>query len=363
VVHGRRPGVRTLRTVHELTRRAILLLLLTAAGGAVAQDWSGASLRGGHQLALPVGYRAEVVARGLRLPQDLAVDPPAGLWVLARATPGGDRGAGVLLRVPLDAPGPIDASQLPVVPLAFAPSSVPFEAGSLVRHPGSGDLYVSEARGRHLYRVTPDGGVTLFARGGNALADGRALVFDTLGRLLILDYSGRSMVAEVTTDPLRELLDAGEPYQGPVVRWLRVDETLPLPRNLEYAGVAFPPAAMRRRRVVLPRYSGLAVLSSGELTASAGNGAIDQLRPDGTTARLAQLAGAGAVVAGGTDRLYALDYLGGRIVRVRGDGAVEPFAEGLTRPAALAVVGDGVVLVAEDTGRLLRISATHPVSR
>jgi outer membrane protein assembly factor BamB len=172
------------------------------------------------------------------------------------------------------------------------------------------------------------------------------------------------MVAEVTTDPLRELLDAGEPYQGPVVRWLRVDETLPLPRNLEYAGVAFPPAAMRRRRVVLPRYSGLAVLSSGELTASAGNGAIDQLRPDGTTARLAQLAGAGAVVAGGgADRLYALDYLGGRIVRVRADGAVEPFAEGLTRPAALAVVGDGVVLVAEDTGRLLRISATPPVSR
>ena len=52
---------------------------------------------------------------------------------------------------------------------------------------------------------------------------------------------------------------------------------------------------------------------------------------------------------------YALDDLGGRIVRARGDGAVEPFAERLTRPAALAVLADGVVVVAEDTGRLLRI--------
>ena len=67
---------------------------------------------------------------------------------------------------------------------------------------------------------------------------------------------------------------------------------------------------------------------------------IDQLRPDGTIARLAQLSGAGAVVAGDADALYALDYLGGRIARVRADGAVEPFAEGLTRPVALAVLGE-----------------------
>ena len=122
----------------------------------------------------------------------------------------------------------------------------------------------------------------------------------------------------------------------------------------------FPPAPMRRRRVVLSRYSSLAVLSSGELTASASNGVIDQLRPDGTITRLAQLTGAGAVVAGAADLLYALDYLGGRLVRVRGDGAVEPFAEGLTRPAALAVAGDGALLVAEDTGRLLRIFRGAP---
>jgi hypothetical protein len=269
----------------------------------------------------------------------------------------------VLIRVPLDAPEPIDASQLPTVPLAFASSSVPFEAGSLARHQGTGDLYVSEARGHHVYRVTPDGRVTLFARGGNALADGRALVFDGRGRLLILDYAGRSMVAEMTTDPLRELVDAGEPYQGPVVHWLRVDEALPLPRNLEYTGVTFPPTAVRRRRIVLPRYSSLAALSSGELAASASNGVIDQLRPDGTTARLAQLTGAGAVVAGNADRLYAADYLGGRIVRISADGTVQLLAEGLARPAALAVVADHVLVVAEDTGRLLRISALPSTSR
>jgi hypothetical protein len=329
----------------------------------MAQEWSGASLRGARHLSLPEGYRTEVLARGLRLPLDPAVDPPNALWALTRATPGGERLAGALVRIPLDAPGPIDASQLPAVPLLFAASRVPFEAGSLARDPGSGDLYVSEARGHHVYRVTRDGHVTLFAHGANALADGRALVFDTQGRLLVLDYAGRSVVAEVTADPLRELLDAGDPYTGPVVHWLRVAEQLPLPRNLEYTGVAFPPGAMRRRRVVLPRYSSLAMLGSGGLAASAGNGTIDQLRPDGTTARLAQLTGGGPVVAAGPDRLYAVDYLGGRIVRVRDNGGVEAFAGGLTRPAALAVLDDGTVIVAEDTGRLLRISPASPAPR
>ena len=150
-------------------------------------------------------------------------------------------------------------------------------------------------------------------------------------------------------------MEPGESYQGPVVRWFRVDEVLPVPRNLEYTGVLFPPPALRRRKVVLSRYSSLAVFPSKDLVASASNGVIDQLRPDGTIARLAQLTGAGAVVAADANVLYALDYLGGRIARVRADGAVEPFVEGLTRPVALAVLGEAVI-VAEDTGRLLRIA-------
>ena len=227
------------------------------------------------------------------------MDPPDGLWVLTRTAPGSDRGAGALVRVPLDAPEPVDASQLRVVSMPFASATVPFEAGSLARHPGSGDLYVTEARGHHLFRVTPEGHVTIFARGGNVLGDGRAVVFDAQGRLLVLDHAGRGAVADTATDPLRDLLEAGEPYQGPVVHWLRVDETLPLPRNLEYAGVVFPPPALRRRRVALPRYSSLAALGSGEVIASASNGVIDHLRPDGTIARLAQLSGAGALVTGG----------------------------------------------------------------
>ena len=192
-------------------------------------------------------------------------------------------------------------------------------------------------------------------RGGNVLGDGRALVFDAQGRLLLLDHSGRGVVAEATSDPLRDLMEPGESYQGPVVRWFRVDEALPVPRNLEYTGVLFPPPALRRRKVVLSRYSSLAVFPSNDLVASASNGVIDQLRPDGTIARLAQLTGAGAVVAADANVLYALDYLGGRIARVRADGAVEPFVEGLTRPVALAVLGEAVI-VAEDTGRLLRIA-------
>ncbi len=353
MVHGCDAGVRALRALHELTLLAVLLL----AAGATrvdAQDWSGGSLRGGRQLTLPDGYRAEVVARGLRLPQDLAVDPPHGVWILTRAAPGADRGAGVLVRVPLDAPRPVDASQLPAIPLPFASPTVPFEAGSLARHPASGDLYVAEARGHHLFRVTPDGRVTIFARGGNVLGDGRALVFDATGRLLLLDHAGRGVVADTTSDPLRDLLEPGESYQGPVVHWFRVDEALPVPRNLEYTGVLFPSPALRRRKAVLPRYSSLAAFPSGDLVASGSNGAIDRLRPDGTIVRLAQLSGAGAIVAAGGDVLYALDYLGGRIARVRANSAVEPFVEGLTRPVALAALGEAV-MVAEDTGRLLRI--------
>ena len=353
MVHGRRARVRTLRALHELTLRAIPLLLLGVAAGASAQDWSGASLRGAQQLALPEGYRAEVLARGLRLPQDLAVDPSDGLWVLCRGARGRS-GAGTLVRVPLNALGPIDATQLPAVLIPFGSTTVPFEVGSVARHPGSGDLYVSEGRGHHVYRVTTDGRVTVFATGGRALVDGRALVFDNQGQLLVLDLAGSGPIAEMTMDPLRELLETGEPYQGPVVYRLRVDEVLPLPRNLEYARSAFPPAALRRRTVVLPRYHSLASLPSGELVGGA-HGVIDRLRPDGTIVRLAELTGVGAVVAGNAGVLYALDYLGGRIARVHPNGAVESFAEGLVRPAALAVLGDGTLAVAEDTGRLLRI--------
>jgi hypothetical protein len=354
VVHGRDAGVRALRALHELTRPALLGLLL--AGAVAAQESGGPPTRGARQLVLPDGYQAEVVARGLRLPQDLALDPPEALWVLTRTPPGQDRGAGALVRVPLGGTEPVDGSRLPVLPIPFASSTVPFEAGSLARHPGSGDLYVSEARGRHVYRVTPAGEVTVFAKGANTLGDGRALTFDDRGRLLVLDHAGRPAVADVTADPLRDLLEGGEPYQGPVVHWLRVEESLPLPRNLEYAGTVFPPAALRRRRISLPRYSSLAVLASGVVIASVSNGAIDELRPDGSTVRLAQLGGAGAVVAGDGDTTYALDYMGGRIFRIRSDGTVERFVEGLTRPAAIAVLGDGAVVVAEDTGRLLRIA-------
>src|SRR5262249_38651898 len=101
--------------------------------------------------------------------------------VLTRTAPGSDRGAGALVRVPLDSRDTVDASQLRAVSIPFASTTVPFEAGSLARNPRTGDLYVTEARGRHLYRVTPEGAVTVFAGGGNALGDGRALVFDAPG--------------------------------------------------------------------------------------------------------------------------------------------------------------------------------------
>ena len=78
MVHGRYAGVRALRALHELTPSAILLSLLVLAGGTVAQDGSGAVPRSGRQLVLPDGYRAEILARGLRQPQDLVADAADG---------------------------------------------------------------------------------------------------------------------------------------------------------------------------------------------------------------------------------------------------------------------------------------------
>jgi glucose/arabinose dehydrogenase len=61
--------------------------------------------------------------------------------------------------------------------------------------------------------------------------------------------------------------------------------------------------------------------------------------------------------------LYTVDNLGGRVIRVQAGGRAEPFAEGLTRPTAVAVLGDGSLVVAEDTGRLLRIFAPRSPGR
>lgn len=339
-----------------LVRCGVLVLVLASLGrSAPAQEWSGASLRGARSLALAEGYRLEVVAEGLRLPQGLEVDPPAAVWILSRGHPG--TGAGTVRRVPLFGSVPVDATRLPEVPIPFASPTAAFAAGSLVRDPRSGDLFVAEARGRHVFRVSPVGRATLFARGAAALADARALAFDLDGRLLVLDIVGRAPVADPEADPLRELLGGPEPYQGPVVYALRADEPVPLPRNLEHAAVRFPPAAILRQARLLPRYRGLVVLRSGALVAHAPGGVVDRLEPDGTIVPVARLSGADAMAAGPAGELYVLDHLGGRLLRLGPDGTVRPLAQGLTRPATLAVLDDGTLVVAEDTGRLLRI---HP---
>jgi hypothetical protein len=333
---------------------ALLLLLGGPVAPVAAQDWSGASLRSARRLALPGGHRLDVLAEGLRLPQALASDPPTGLWALTAGGPPGT-GAGFLRRVALDGPAPIDAARLPAIAIPFAAPTLLFVAGSLARHPSSGDLFVAEARGRHVFRVTPDGRATLFARGAASLAEARALAFDAEGRLLVLDFVGRALVADPGTDALRDLLGGAEPYQGPIVYALHVDEPLPLPRNLEHAQVRFPPAAMRRRTALLPRYRGLVALRSGALVGHATGGVVDRLDPDGSVVPLARLTAVDAIAAGPGDELHVLDYHGGRLARVTPDGAIHTLAEGLTRPVTLSVLDDGTILVAEDTGRLLRL--------
>lgn len=325
---------------------------LTASG----QDWSGASLRGTRPLALPPGYEAEVLAAGFRLPQDLALEPPGALWLLTEPEPSAG-GAGALVRLPLGA-GPLNAARLTVFPVPSSPDPARFRMGSLARHPGTGELFVAERLGRHLVRVTPGGVAVLYARGGNRFADSRTLAFDAEGRLLVLDFAGRPAVAEASAPDPAEVPEAG--YEGPVIYRLRVDEPVPLPRHLQYAVPLFPPAALRRQGARLPLYTGLLALPGGDLVLSRPNGVIERLRPGDRLEPLARVTGARVAAAGPDGTLYAVDFLGGRIVRLRVDGAVESFAEGLTRPAAIALAEDGTVFVAEDPGRVLRLRPRPP---
>jgi hypothetical protein len=330
------------------------LWLLLLPGALAAQDWSGASLRAAPTLRLPPGYRLEVVAVGFPLPQDLAVESAGAVWLLGQADRAGG-GAGTLVRIPLDAPGPLQAASLPAISIPFADHASRFRVGSLARHPATGLLFVAEQSGHHVFRVTPEGDVVLYARGLDVLAAAKALAVDVDGRLVVLDFAGRAMVADPGTTALRELFGDADRYVGPVLHRLRVDEARPLPRNLAHVTPFFPPRALRQRGAALPRYPSLVALATGDLALSGPAGEIDRLRPDGTLVPIARVPAARVLAAGPDGELYAVDSLGGRIFRVGPDGTVEPFVEGLVRPAALAVLPDGSLVVAQDTMRVVRL--------
>jgi hypothetical protein len=329
-----------------MTRRTALLLALLPSA-ALAQEWSGASLRGAPALRLPFGYTAEVVGVGFRLPQDLAVESAAAVWLLSQVDRAG--GAGSLVRVPLDGAAPVEAATLPAVSIPFGPGPARFRVGSLARHPTTGDLYVAEQSGRHLFRVSPAGDVVLYARGLERLAETRAVAFDGAGRLIVLDLTGPPVVGEAGAADLRALFGGAD--AGPVLYRLRVDEPVQLPRNLE----AFAPF-LRSRPGGRSRYVGVLALSS-DLALGGWTALIDRLRPDGSVVPLTRTPAARVAAAGPQGDLYALDSLGGRLVRIRPDGAVEEFVHGLVRPTAVAVLPDGSLIVAGDTGRILRLRA------
>jgi hypothetical protein len=328
-------------------RRLILLAILALPWVGLAQNGNGPSPRGTRALRLPAGYRLEVIGTGFRLPQDLAVESPTAVWLLSQAD--GAEGAGSLLRVPLDQPEPVDAGALAAISIPFAPGPVRFRVGSLARHSGTGHLYVAEQSGRHLFRVSPAGQVVLYARGLERLAETRAVAFDGAGRLVVLDFTGAPQVADAGTGSLRELFGTSE--SGPVLYRLRVDdEPLALPRNVEALAPFFTGGRAR-----LPRWVGVFALSTGDLVLSGSGGRIDRLRPDGTVVPAAGRSAARVVAAGPKGELYGVDTMGGRIVRVLLDGTVEEFVQGLVRPTALAVLADGSLIVAGDTGRLFRL--------
>jgi hypothetical protein len=275
------------------------------------------------------------------------VESATAVWLLSQADSAG--AAGSLVRVPLGEPDPVDAAALAAISIPFGPGPARFRAGSLARDPRTGHLYVAEQSGRHLFRIKPPGEVALYARGLERLAETRAVAFDSTGRLIVLDFTGAPLTADASSGNLRELFGGGE--SGSVLYRLHVnEEPVALPRNVE----ALPPF-FTAGRARLPRWIGVFALSTGDLVLSGSGGRIDRLRPDGTVVPAAGRSAARVVAAGLHGELYGVDSLGGRIVRVLPDGAVEEFVQGLVRPMALAVLPDGSLIVAADTGRVLRL--------
>jgi hypothetical protein len=334
--------VRALRALHELTLLAALLLTRAALARRPGTG-AGASLRGGRQLPLPDGYRAEVLPGASAFRRTLAVDPPHGVWgpgparlpaaIAARACgPRAPRWASAARREPAPRDRP---------PVRFGHRT--FRGGQAWRGiPDRGDLYVAEARGHHLFRVTAGRPVhDLRSRRERAGRRSR-LVFDATGRLLVLDPRGRACRGHDERPTPRPPEKPGESYQGRV-HWA--------PRRRDAAAspaTSSTPASSSRRppfgggRRVLLGTAVSAAFASGDLVASGSNG-VDRPPPTGRDDRSGWRSSAGRAPSwrrGPDVCMRSTTWAAAS----RGSGPVAPSSHssrGSIRPVAWPTIGRG----------------------
>lgn len=180
------------------------------------------------------GYQAEVAVVGVASPMDLAIDRSGSLVVLDRGDP--MESGQVLIRLTLPAPGdpPTDARKAPRTLVPIGRGGLAYPAGAIAVHPTSGVVFLSEFGGKRLYRLDPNGRLSLYATGFWMLPR-TAVRFDRDQYLLVLDFSGQLGVPEA--DPYTEERDLlGEPRDPDrtVVYRVNINEVLPLPRQAAY---------------------------------------------------------------------------------------------------------------------------------
>jgi hypothetical protein len=300
----------------------------------------------------------EVLAVGVPRPLQLAVDGRV-LLVLSPGLLG--ESAGEIYRVPLDGAVPFDLAGQPRIRIPFAAEGGT-TLGSLALDATTDTLYLGEENGKRLWRLGSDGRLVLYATGLRRLQGGSTLVFDSVGRLLVVDYADPfvSRSDERATPGLEQLRE--EDYWGPLVFRVDLDPGFALPRRFSNLLPLWPRAvAGRASGGLLPYVISVAPLPRNELLLLTATGDLHRLSSDGAFTLVARLPRGQynrtniAAAPDGTAYVSG-GFHSGQIFRVTPDGGVSVVASGLADPAGVALDARGVLYIAESAQhRILRI--------
>lgn len=302
----------------------------------------------------------EVVATGVPRPLQVVFDGRA-LVVLSPGRQGNV--AGELYRVPLDGELPLDLSRQPRVRIPFTDER-PATLGSLTLHPQTREIFLGEENGTRVYRLADDGRLALYATGIHRLGGGSTLVFDRLGRLIVVDYVDPALSEDEERPPpgLEQFRD--EDYRGPLVFRLMAEPGIPLPRRLGRQAPLFPRAwGGRAGGALLPKFISVAPVGRDEMVLLTSGGALYRLDGDRQLSPFTQLprgqytrthmvpAPDGSIFVSGGFHV-------GTVYRVAPDGVVTVVASGLADPEGIALDARGNIYVAESSfHRIVRLRA------
>ena len=200
----------------------------------------------------------------------------------------------------------------------------------------AGALYLADAAFGRVYRIEPDGTVTVFAGGGPvqpgssgdggpataaALISPRGLVFDSKGNLDIAEVFCNCVRQVTPAGIISTLYTAAPPPQGVLIR------------NLE--GLAIDP----QDNLYVTEWFGHVVVKvtpDGSATTIAGTGTAG-FSGDGGPANAARLNGPSGVTVDGSGNIYVSDTLNNRIRKITPDGVIHTVAGS----GPCGIVGDG----------------------